>query len=320
MQDTLKNDILRITLNAFSSKPISMEKVNNVLGSDTYLITLNTKQVILKIIDPLHKDLLLGNYNNLIDEVASLKKLNRRVFSPFPNVILYDNSKKLIESEYYFTDYSDGQRFYKYSKDFSNEEISQCYSQMGVFLNKVNQITGTSFGSIQNENYRFSNWYDTIYRLVEAISNRAKQFKVVLPYKYEYIIKRMQKNRLLLNSVEIPSLVYINFNENNFLVDTDLREISGVIGFGIPIYADRVVQAVCSSLEENANFLDCYNHGKIFTLEEKQRMAIYQILASLVYVLMGKINPAEFNEFKTRASKKLEKGLSNYFKYFGENF
>lgn len=241
-ETAVKKQISDITLNAFGTAALRIEKLSGFFIGDVYRITTAGKSVILKLASDSNKEMSLEK-NSIQAEIKTLNTINDCELAVFPKVLYQDKSKKIINKEYYFIECLPGVPISEISDVCPKEKICNIYSQIGIYTNKVSQNTACYYGSMIDKERRFSRWSDAFLSMAENVCNDAEKSKTALPFDAGHIKNKFKEHSLVLDTVEHPSLVDLNTQSDNFLVDTATDDISGIIDCECPIYGDSLMYA-----------------------------------------------------------------------------
>ena len=147
-----------------------------------YRITLsNNQQVILKIAPP--KEALIMSYekNIMYSEVEALRLIKNKTSVPVPEVLFYDNSKEICDSDYFFMKVIEGQSMNEIQEALSEEAKKTIQYQMGMYNSEMNQITGPAFGYYGQPQIQGNCWFEVFKTMLEMAFTDAKAQNIVYP-------------------------------------------------------------------------------------------------------------------------------------------
>jgi fructosamine-3-kinase len=269
-----------LTQKAFG-KPADGISENNIGEfSALYIITLADKEIILKIAPKDDVRVLRYEKNAMKAEVDALRLVKANTTVPVPEVLFYDDSKTLCDSEYFFAEKMRGDNLNSISSELNEGQKNNIIFELGKYNRQINGIEYDMFGYLAQADKRTGNWQTCFKGMVSDLLNDGRDMDIKLPYdEIERIIKSFVH---ACDDVKTPKLVHWDLWPGNVLVQN--HKISGIIDFERSLYADVLMEFFFRKIAVNNDFNAGY--GIDFSVLDKNaviRLALYDLYLALIW-------------------------------------
>lgn len=279
--------------------------------NNSYLVQLNGgKKVVLKISPKDDVKVLRYERNLMKTEVSVLKLIAEKSDVPVPIVLFYDDSRKLIDSDYFFMEYMEGVPLNKVKEIMTEEHVRNVGLELGEYAKKIRDIEGDYFGFINIENRRYDQWHECFKMMITDLMDDAESENVSLPVTKHQALFLVEKNQSNLRQVEPPCLLHKDLWDGNIFVDSNNYVIKGIIDCERAIYGDPLLEAVCGFLNENEMFMSQY-YGKTNLDDcEQIRVKLYKFYLFLLMVIECPYRQYNDPNFEVWSRNELSKVIS----------
>ena len=269
-----------ITYNDFLVKELT-EGYFNV----AYEVLLVDKEMILKIAPPASSKVMSYEKDMMRAEVNALRLMEEHTKVPVPKVIFYDDTHTVCDADYFFMEKILGESFYKLKRNgMPQEEQEAILYEIGYYNEIMNQITGTSFGYIGQQDKQGSNWKETFCRMLEGVLTDGESIKISIGIDYGEVRTLINKASFCLDQVKTPNFVHWDLWDGNVFVKDG--KISGIIDFERAIWGDPLMEYYFRSHSYNENFIKGY--GSDLRKEAPIRALLYDMYLYLIMVIETK--------------------------------
>jgi len=269
-----------ITKQAFDHIPKGYTE--NEIGefSALYVIELADKRVILKVAPKDSIRVLRYEKNAMRREVEALRLVKANTNVPVPEVLFYDTSKTLCDSEYFFMEKINGDNFNSISGELTAEQNSSIITQLGSFNRQLNEIKSDKFGY----DNQFDDWKTAFLNMIFDLLKDGKDMDVKLPLPYEEIENIINSFIFACEDVKKSQLVHWDLWNGNALVRDG--KISGIIDFERSLFGDYLMEFYFRKCTLNKDFNTGYGID-LTTLDKKAniRLALYDLYLVIVWVV-----------------------------------
>ena len=217
---------------AITSQPIHLHEIPGGTFNTTYLVEPDKyPKAILRIApqaDNTHWDDAF-----LMRREHAIQPFFAPIASLMPKIILVDFTHQLMDRDYMFQSYVDGERWDHIQDQLTPEDEARLWGQFGEILKHIHSVQGSAFG-YPSPGLQFATWSEAVLHRLERIAGDFKQRNVngaVLAS----IIETTQKRRSLLDEVKRPALLHGDLWLFNILIQ---RRADGFNIVGI-LDADR---------------------------------------------------------------------------------
>lgn len=278
-----KNTILLMVKKAFQTEVVKeIVELTEGFFNIAFKVVLENKSVILKIAPPIDTEVMTYEKNIMWSEVNVMKIIDEKTSIPVPKVLYYDNSHTICESDYFFMDMLQGSSFSSIINNMSKEEKDTIYFEMGKYTKMINNIKNDKFGYYGQKEKQTENWYKTFKEMIMDTYSDAQRKNVILPISQEEMLKLLEKDRKIFESVDTAKLVHWDIWAGNVFIKNN--KVEGIIDFERCLWADELMEVGFRTYDYQKAFFLGYGIDKLSN-EEIQRAKWYDIYLFLISCL-----------------------------------
>jgi aminoglycoside phosphotransferase (APT) family kinase protein len=270
--ETLKNMVRR----AFNgAQAANIEELTEGTFNAAYLVVLpDGREAVLKIAPAAGVPVATCEKGILRTEVDCLRLVAEQTDVPVPEVLFYDDSHTVCDSDYFFMSKLGGKSLNLIAKELSEMERDEIDRTLGRYNAEINVITGTKFGYYGRPEKQGDHWFDVFSSIVRDTLNDAKAMKIDIGVPYETIEPLLEDSRSCFEDKFLPRLVHWDLWAGNVFIKD--REITGLIDFERCLWADPLMEVGFRSWNQSKSFLAGYGAGE-FTEKQKKRIVWYDL-------------------------------------------
>ncbi len=286
--------IQEMTRKAFGAVQIkTLEELKEGYFNIAYLVVLSDgREMILKIAPS--ADALVMSYekNMMFSEVDSMKMVQSTSDIPVAEILYYDNSHTLCESDYFFMSKLPGKSFSSVNNSLSNEIKSQINYLMGQYNYRLNEITGKNFGYYGLSEKQGDNWFYVFKDMILAILEDSKVFDIDFKIDIRKMLHYLEQDKAVFEEVDRPRFIHWDLWAGNIFIEDNT--ITGLIDFERCLWGDALMEYGFRIHEQNKDFLRGYGITN-FTDNQKRRIIWYDIYLFLIMSL-----ECDYRNYETR--------------------
>ena len=215
------------------------------------------REIVLKISPPPHVKILRYEKNIMKTEVEVLKLLKVQSNVPVPKVFFYDNSKTLLNNEYFFMEKLNGQSYNKIKESLSEKEQEKIETELGMYNSAINHIKGEKFGYFSQPDRNCIRWSQAFHMMINDILQDGKDYNIKLPLAYEEINEFVLKRTGILDIVIEPRLIHWDLHDGNVIINNE-GKIAGIIDCDRAMWGDPLIEAYFGNFSSSLNFRKGY--------------------------------------------------------------
>lgn len=289
-------EILLLLRKAFGDKSEinSINELEDGWFNAIYLINLkNGEDVVLKVSPSSDVKILAYEERIMETEVKVMKLLQENYGLPVPKIYYYDNSKEIIDSEFYFMEKVEGIPYNQIKEELAMENRKKIEIQIGSLNKKINEIKNDEFGNFVLQDRRSKSWKEAFLDMVGLLLKDGQHIQVKLPRSYEYIMDLFKSNESAFDSVKEACLVHWDLHDGNIFVDKEKCEVTGIIDFERAFWGDPLIEFYFGEFTDKDSFIEGY--GVDIRLEDTGllRRILYNIYLDLIMVIECKYRKVE---------------------------
>lgn len=274
-----ERSIHEIVRNTFGQKAEEITELTEGFFNIAYSIRLKDKEVVLKIAPPVDAEIMTHEKGIMRSEVEAMKMAADRTQVPVPAILFYDDSRTLIDRDYFFMEKLKGRSFSTVRERMTQEEQKAVTREIGVYTAMLNGITGSSFGYYGQKDKQGKEWYPVFRSMLQDEFDDAERMKVRLPLEKEAVLALLEQDEALFEEVETPRFVHWDIWAGNVFVKGG--RIEGIIDFERCLWADPLMEVGFRIYECDEAFFDGYGIQKL-TAEQARRARWYDIYLFLI--------------------------------------
>lgn len=300
--------IQKMVSKAFDSlNAIEVKELTEGYFNVAYLIKLSDRrECILKIAPPNNTLVMTSENNIMFSEVDSMNLVNGIGNVPIANILYYDNSHDLCDSDYFFMEKLEGNSFNFIAKELSEDEKERINYQLGTYNVALNNITGLKFGYYGQPEKQGDNWYEVFRSMIRDCSHDASALDIDIQVDFNHIFELLEQDKKFFQEVTTPRLVHWDLWAGNVFVKDN--EITGLIDFERCMWADELLEVGFRTYGYNKSFLDGYGIQEL-TNNQKIRAMWYDIYLFLIVSMEGYYRKYETNDAYQWGTKMLKEWI-----------
>lgn len=300
--------INRMTQKAFGERALGMEELKEGYFNIAYRICLKDREVVLKIAPSPEIQVMTFEKNIMFSEVDSMGMVARRTEVPVPGVLFYDDSRRVIDREYFFMERLRGQSLSGLQDTLPEEQKQEIYRQLGQYTRQLNQIRGERFGYYGQPDRQGTEWYEVFRDMVRDTYRDAGRKAIPMPAEEAGTLKLLERDKDIFNAVKIPRFVHWDIWAGNvFIAD---NKVEGIIDFERCLWGDPLMEVGFRNYEYNRDFYDGYGIGEL-TGAEKRRARWYDVYLALLWCLETDYRGYDNRDFYHLGYRAVESGLKD---------
>jgi fructosamine-3-kinase len=289
-----RETIEKMVVRAFPNRNINeIKELTEGFFNIAYLIELSDNmEVILKIAPAVNSLIMTYEKNIMFSEVNSMRMIRKETKVPVPDILYYDNSHSICESDYFFMSKIPGQSFNASMESIDDEVKKQVNFRMGKYNADLNQIAGHKFGYYGQEEKQGMNWHEVFKSMVMDTIQDAKALDIDQQIAPNIIFELLDKDRNYFEEVVTPKFVHWDIWAGNVFVENNT--ITGIIDFERCLWGDELLEFGFRSFGYNEDFFKGYGINEL-TESQKIRIKWYDIYFFLLVSL-----ECDYRQYETR--------------------
>ncbi|EKQ57405.1 MULTISPECIES: aminoglycoside phosphotransferase family protein [unclassified Clostridium] len=284
----INEQIIKMTKRAFGEDVVVKDIIELKGGffNAAYIIVFNGEQKVVLKISPIKELKVMRYENNIMEtEVFVLNKMHSIEDIPVPKVLYYDKSNEIIECEFLFMEFVDGISLNEIRNKLTEKQFESISSDLVKIVRKINEIEGEYFGSISQENKRFSTWFEAFFYMIKELLEDAEDAGISFPFENNKLYKIIKKHSDALNKVTKPLLIHKDLWEGNIIIDPRTIKIVGVLDCERAIFGDPLLEPICGYFWDNKNLMNAFVGREDLNKDEYIRFTLYKIYLYLIEVI-----------------------------------
>jgi aminoglycoside phosphotransferase (APT) family kinase protein len=276
--------IIRMCKKAFQDKEVAkIDELTEGFFNVAYNITLTDgSEVILKIAPSVDSVIMTHEINIMFSEVESMRKVAKETSVPIAEIIFYDNSHTVCDSDYFFMKKLRGKSFYSCMESMTQEQKDKVFYLMGKYTAMINSIKGSKFGYYGQPGRQGSNWFEVFKTMIEDTYYDANRKDIDLKVPLDRLMLLLDRDKEIFEQVKEPKLVHWDIWAGNVFVDED--KVTGLIDFERCLWADELMEVGFRTYDYEKAFFDGYGITGL-SLEQLVRAEWYDIYLFLILCL-----------------------------------
>ncbi|MGB4660506.1 MAG: aminoglycoside phosphotransferase family protein [Mobilitalea sp.] len=264
---------------------IELSELTEGLCNVAYLLLLDSgKKAILKIA-PKDKHTLLTNEVNMMKaEIMAMQLSREHTDVPVAEVYLYDDTRMICDSEYFFMEVLEGQSYYSVKNTLTPEVICQVDYEIGRIEKAITSVKGNKFGLMGDAEHWADNLYDMTYRMLSGVLQDAMAKNIVIGFSSEEILAELTIDKNCFLEVTQAAFVHWDMWEGNIFIKDG--HVCGIIDWERAMWGDALMDDRFRRHTRNDDFLKGYGQ-KDFSMEEIRRICWYDVFLYLTMMTEG---------------------------------
>ena len=213
------DQITKMCQRGFGSQ-IQIESIQELSGGTfniTYLLTFKDQfKVILRVSPPQTADF-LWDETLLMRREHSIQPYFAPVATLMPKTLLVDFTHQLIDRDYVFQTFIEGERWDDIVDELTPAENNTLWNQFGNLLKQIHEVCGETFG-LPLPGFQFPRWSQTVINRLERTLQSAKQQQIDIPY-LARILRLVCEHPGQLDEIQVPRLLHGDLWLFNLLIE-----------------------------------------------------------------------------------------------------
>jgi fructosamine-3-kinase len=257
---------------AFPDKDIEvMKELTEGFFNVAYSIALTDgSEVILKIAPSGVSDIMTYEINIMFSEVDSMKMVAKNTDIPVAEILFYDNSHTICDSDYFFMKKLDGKSFSSCMEAMTEEQKYKVLYQVGEYTATINRIKGNKFGYYGQPDKQGNQWFSVFKSMLKDTYYDADRKGIEIKVPQDELLAMLDKDRDIFKEVKEPKLVHWDLWAGNVFISED--KVTGLIDFERCLWADELMEVGFRTCWYEKAFFDGYgivelNHNQFIRAE-----------------------------------------------------
>lgn len=271
---------------AFPDKEIeSIQELTEGFFNVAYkIIMTDLSEVILKVAPSPEMDIMTNEINVMFSEVDCTRMVARETSVPVAEILFYDNSHTICDSDYFFMKKLEGQSFNSCMESMTEEQKYQVFHQMGEYTAMINSIKGSKFGYYGQPDKQGDQWFFVFKDMIKDTYHDAVRKNIEITLPLDRLLHILDGDREIFEQVKVPKLIHWDIWAGNVFVSDG--KITGLIDFERCLYADELLEVGFRTCWYGKAFFDGYGIEEL-TPHQLRRAQWYDIYLFLIFCLEG---------------------------------
>ncbi|MDF2803040.1 MAG: aminoglycoside phosphotransferase [Anaerocolumna sp.] len=270
-----------------------LEELKEGYFNIAYLVKLSDgREMILKIAPPVDALVMSYEKNIMFSEVDSMNMVLKSTDIPVAQILYYDNSHTLCESDYFFMSKLVGSSLSSIMTSLDEESKSHINFLMGQYNYRLNEIIGGKFGYYGLPNKQGDNWFNVFKGMILTILEDSKVFAIDFRIDINKMLFYLDQDKAIFEEVDKPRFIHWDLWEGNIFIEENT--ITGLIDFERCLWGDELMEYGFRIHAQNKDFIKGYGISS-FTDNQKRRIIWYDIYLFLIMAL-----ECDYRNYETR--------------------
>ena len=274
-----EDKIAEMVQKAFGCEPREITELTEGFYNVAYRIVLDNRTVILKVAPSPEVEILTSEKDIMKTEVESMRMVKEKTSVPVPEILFFDDSKALINRNYFFMEALAGQNFFTVMEKMPEEEKTTIFRQAGTYTKELNQITGNKFGYYGQPERQGENWYEVFRSMICDVYADLARKSIAVPVEKEKLLAMLEEDKESFDEVTVPKYVHWDIWAGNIFVEGG--KITGLIDFERALWADELMEVGFRTYEYSKEFFEGYGKETL-NAKEKRRAQWYDMYLFLL--------------------------------------
>lgn len=270
------NTIEKMYRRAFpDSRELRITALSGGFCSSVYLVESGKNKVVLKVGTENSVKVMWHETAYIATEAQMLKLIGGKTDIAMPEMLFYDESRKVCDVPYFFMSFIDGKPLND-TEGITAEQYADIKYEVGRLTRKITDMPAQRFG-IPNiaDSFCDKNSDFVILLFEKLLADLEQKGGALKSISHDELMKLIGKFRTQLDTADKPCLIHTDTWNGNVMVKDG--EFSGIIDFAAILYGDPLMSHDFHDFGEmNADFLRGYGKTE-FDTDELIRIQIYKI-------------------------------------------
>jgi aminoglycoside phosphotransferase (APT) family kinase protein len=202
----------------------SIDELGGGTFNTTYLVTLaDGHKVILRLAPPQTADLAWEDAFLMRSEHA-IQPFFAPIAALMPKTLLVDFTHQLIERDFVFQTFIEGERWDDVWDELTSEENNFLWDQFGHIMRQIHDVRGEAFG-LPRPGFQFDSWSQTVVDRLERTLRAARDLQLNVT-NFAKILEMVRAHPQQLDEIQVPRLLHGDLWLFNILIDQDAKDPS----------------------------------------------------------------------------------------------
>ena len=184
----------------------SMQELGGGTFNTTYLITFaDTNKTILRFA-PLHTTHTPWEDAFLMRREHAMQPYFAPVAALMPKTLLIDFTRQLIDRDYMFQTFIEGERWDDVYEELTSEENNLLWRQFGGIMKQIHEVRGESFG-LPRSGFQFDRWSETVIDRMKRTLDAAKESQLNTT-DLAHVLEMIEAHPQQLDEIRVPRLLH----------------------------------------------------------------------------------------------------------------
>ena len=210
---------------------VQVESIRELGGGTfnaTYFITFADQTKVILRVSPTNAEDTYWDEAFLMRREHAMQPFFAPVVALMPKTLLVDFTHQLIERDYMFQTFIEGERWDDVMGEMTSDENNMLWEQFGNILKQIHNVHGESYGS-PHPGFEFARWSQTVIDRLERTLLSAKDNQLDIPY-LASILDLIRANPNQLDEIQVPCLLHGDLWSFNILISRENKpSIVGVL-------------------------------------------------------------------------------------------
>jgi aminoglycoside phosphotransferase (APT) family kinase protein len=202
-----------------------------------------------------------------------------------PQVYYYDQSRTLLDSDYYMMEFVGGEAYHKLREQYSEGLRTAIDTAIGGYLAQINAIQGAYFGYMALPIQRFPTWRQAFLAMFVDLLADGQARHVALPLDYAALRRAVEAAAPALDVVQTPQLVHWDLWDGNIFVDGPSGRVTGIIDFERALWGDPLMEFQYRTLAISPAFTQGYGRSLLDSPHAAARRTLYNLYLYLIMIV-----------------------------------
>ncbi|SET09870.1 phosphotransferase family protein [Paenibacillus sp. NFR01] len=258
------------------------------------ITTMEGKEYILKIAPHPATPVMTHEKNIMFSEVQSMELIRQNLDVPVAEILYYDDSRTVCNSDYFVMSRIPGQSFASITEQMTEKEIQAVNRSAGSYNREIHSLTHDRFGYFGQADKQGDNWFQVFRSMICDTLEDARRMNVDLKIADSDILRALDGEAEFFREVTEPRLVHWDIWAGNIFVQDG--RITGIIDFERCLWGDVLMEVGFRTYGLSDDFLSGYGTGKL-TPEQLKRAEWYDIYLFLIASM-----ECDYRQYETRDS------------------
>ena len=204
---------------------VHIESIDELSGgtfNTTYLITFTDQRKVILRVSPLQMADTPWDEALLMRREHSLQPFFAPVATLMPKTLLVDFTHQLIDCDYMFQTFIEGERWDDVRNELTSAENNILWDQFGNILKLIHNVHGETFG-LPSPGFRFSLWSQAVIDRLERTIQLGKDNQLDIPY-LAIIRDVVRAHPQQLDEIQVPCLLHGDLWSFNILITRGVND------------------------------------------------------------------------------------------------